>query len=77
MIEVLLIYTHTNYDRGTLDLHTHKFRGDRVLPHNLVFLFQVENVLYGKNENIEFLWHYATDCLHFSHHVFGKIMAIK
>ena len=45
---------------------TEYVRRDRGLPHNLVFLFQVENGLHGKSENIEYLWHYATDILHFS-----------
>ena len=34
------------------------------MPHNLVFLFQVENGLHGKSENIEYLWHYAMHFLH-------------
>ena len=43
MIEVLGLYK--------------KYGGDRELPHNLVFFFQVANGLHGKNENIEYLWH--------------------
>ena len=53
----------TDYDRGTRALQ--KVCGEIGLPHNLVVLFQVENWLLGKSENIEYLWHYATDCLHF------------
>ena len=32
--------------------------------HNFIFFFQVENGLFGKNENIEYLWRYAADLLH-------------
>ena len=38
-----------------------KMWGDRGLPHQLVFRFQVENGLHGKSENIGYLWHYATN----------------
>ena len=46
-----------------LGLHKN-VRDNRKLTHNLVFIFQVEHELHGKSENIEYLWHYATDFLH-------------
>ena len=45
----------TDCDRRTHALRK-KVRGDRRLLHILVFIFQVENGLHGKSENIEYLW---------------------
>ena len=42
------------------------------MPHNLVFLFQVENGLHGKKINIEYLKHNAFDFLHSFSMCFGK-----
>ena len=47
---------------GVLGLYKN-VRGDRALPHNLVFLFQVKNEMHGRSENMEYLWHYATNFL--------------
>ena len=33
------------------------------LPHNLVLIFQVENGLHGKSENIEYFSHYDNNFL--------------
>ena len=51
----------TDYDRGTPALK--KMCEAMGLLHSLVFLFRVENVLYEKRENIEYVWYYAIDFL--------------
>ena len=62
-----------DYDKGASALQKN-MRRDSGLPHNLVFLFQMENGLHGKkSENIKYLWHYSIDFLH-SFTMFGKIM---
>ena len=45
-----------------------KVRVDVGLPHNLHFLFQVENWLHEKGVNIEYLWRCAIGFLHFCFH---------
>ena len=55
-----------DYYRGTRATTTkmcETIGGGGGLSHNLVFLFQVENGLHGKSENIKYLWHYASDFL--------------
>ena len=48
-------------------------RRDRVLPHNIVSLFQAENLMNEKLNNRISLTRYSiTDFLHSFHHVFGK-----
>ena len=44
-----------DYDRGSWALQK-SARLLEVAPHNLVFLFQVDE-LHGKSENIEYFWH--------------------
>ena len=60
----------TDYQRDTRALQKNLL-GDREFTHNLVFLFKMENGLYGESENIEDLWHYVTDFLRLSPYV-GK-----
>ena len=41
-----------------------KFRRDCMMDtHNLDFVFQMQNWLHGKCENIQYLWQYATNFL--------------
>ena len=47
-------------------------RRDHGFPHNLVFVFQVENGLRANNENIEYLEHYVTDFLQYLSMCSGK-----
>ena len=43
------------------------------LPHNLAFIFQVENVTWRNRKSVECPWHYSTDF----HQVFTKMIALS
>ena len=66
----------TDYYRGARDLHK-KCSMISGFAAQLRLLFQVENGLHGKNENIKYLWHYATVFHHFSPCVWKSIRLLK